>query len=100
MTGAYSITQHNSTSPPPQLKETYRHCNPMARQRLQQYEPEHYSIRLINQLTACTVSGCRHAGAYLDTVPVSPSLHLSDADFICGGQFCLGATGRVGISIN
>ena len=36
---------------------------------------------------------CRQAEAYLDTVPVSPSLHLSDADFICGGQLRLGATG-------
>ena len=35
---------------------------------------------------------CRHAGACLDTVPVSPYLRLSDAD-ICGGQFRLGATG-------
>ena len=36
---------------------------------------------------------CQHAGAYIDTVPVSPYLHLSDADFICGGQFRLGTTG-------
>ena len=36
---------------------------------------------------------CRLAGAYPDTVPVSPYLHLSDADFICVGQFRLGATG-------
>ena len=36
---------------------------------------------------------CRHAGAYLDTVPVPPYLGLSDAHFICGGQFRLGATG-------
>ena len=35
----------------------------------------------------------RHAGAYLVTVPVSPYLHLSDADFICSGRFRLGATG-------
>ena len=26
---------------------------------------------------------CHHAGAYLDTVPVSPSLRVSDAEFIC-----------------
>ena len=31
-------------------------------------------------------SPCRHAGAYLDTVPVSPYLRLSDADFICDGS--------------
>jgi hypothetical protein len=36
---------------------------------------------------------CRHAGAFLDTVPVSPHLQLSDADFISGCQFRLGATG-------
>ena len=36
---------------------------------------------------------CRHAGAYLDTIPVSPYLRLSDADFISGSQFRLGATG-------
>ena len=30
---------------------------------------------------------CRHAGAYLDTVPVSPYLRLPVADCICGGPF-------------
>jgi hypothetical protein len=36
---------------------------------------------------------CRHAGAYLDTVPVNPYLRLSDGDFINGCHFRLGATG-------
>jgi hypothetical protein len=36
---------------------------------------------------------CRHAGAYLDTVPVTPYRCLSDGDFINGGHFGLGATG-------
>ena len=36
---------------------------------------------------------CRNAGAYLNTVPVSPYLRLSDADSICGGQPRLGPTG-------
>lgn len=34
---------------------------------------------------------CRHAGAYLDTVPVSTYLRLSDAELVGGGQFRLGA---------
>jgi hypothetical protein len=36
---------------------------------------------------------CRHAGAFLDALPVSPHLQLSDVDFISGCQFRLGATG-------
>jgi hypothetical protein len=36
---------------------------------------------------------CRLAGVYLDTVPVTPYLCLSDGDFINGGHFRLGATG-------
>ena len=36
---------------------------------------------------------CRHAGAYLDTIPVSYYLDLADADVICSSQFRLGATG-------
>ena len=58
----YSTTQHNSTSPPPPLPETYRHCTPMSRQRLHQYEPQHCSMRPINQLTACTVSAAATQG--------------------------------------
>jgi hypothetical protein len=43
---------------------------------------------------ACLLSlQCWHAGAYLDTVPVTPYLCLSDGDFINGCHFCLVATG-------
>jgi hypothetical protein len=37
---------------------------------------------------------CRHAGAYLDTVPVTPYLRLFDADLINCCYFRLGATGN------
>lgn len=36
---------------------------------------------------------CRHSGAFLDTVPVTPYLRLADDDFIAGCHFRLGATG-------
>jgi hypothetical protein len=41
----------------------------------------------------CLILQCWHAGAYLDTVPVTRYLCLSDGDFVNGGDFCLGATG-------
>ena len=89
MTRAHVTTKHNFTSPPKPSPETYKHftSTPRLLQHAYLYAPQHCFMRPINQLTApaYAVSAAATQGAYLDTVPVPPYLHLSNLDFICGG---------------